>query len=134
MKKVFAVILSFVYFVAIGGVGMNLHYCCGVLDHAEFSYAGTSTAGNNSCGMESSFMGKNCCKNVHKQLKIERAQQNASNIAVPAAYSFIAILPDFPEPTPLSFDVGEAKSSFLAHGPPLPNNIPVYLKNCSFLI
>ena len=134
MKKVVALILSLVYFVAIGGVAMNFHYCCGVVDHMEFSYVGASATAKTNCGVQSSYAGKNCCKDVHKQLKIDKAQQDAPNIAVPAVYCFLAILPDYPVLNPVRAEGVHLTNCYFANGPPLQYGIATYLRNCSLLI
>lgn len=131
MKKVLAVIFSLFYLATASGVGMNLHYCCGMLDKVELSY--TMPAGHAACGMESAYIGNDCCKNVHQEFKITQAQNTVSDIAIPAVHTFAAILPSFPLASAPNFP-SITKGSFLPHAPPFRETEPVYLKNCSFLI
>lgn len=132
MKKALATILFFIYLTTVSGVGMNLHYCCGHLDNVVLSYT-AKTSARPSCGMESSYKGKDCCKDVHKQIKITQSQNIVSDMAVPAVSFFAVVLPTFPKvPAPCFSSI--AKGSFSPHAPPFRATAPVYLKNCSFLI
>lgn len=133
MKKVLATILSLIYLVATSGVGMNLRYCCDKLTDVALSFNSETTSGNISCGMESVFKGKNCCKDIHEQLKITQSQNTAQDVSFPPVHLFAALQPCFPQiPRPLFSSI--AKGSFSPHGPPFRATNPVYLKNCSFLI
>ena len=131
MKKVLSVILSLFYLATASGVGMNLHYCCGMLDKVELSYAVPDS--HVACGMESAYQGKDCCKNVHKEFKITQAQNTVSDVAFPAVHAFSAIIPLFPLASAPNFPT-IAKGDFLPHAPPFRETEPVYLRNCTFLI
>jgi len=134
MKKVLATILSLVYLIATSGIGINLRYCCDKLDKVELSFTGaTSLKGDVSCGMQSAYRGKDCCKDVHKQLKITQSQNMVQDISFPAGHSFAIALPCFPQ-IPDLYLSSIVKGNFSPHAPPFRETNPVYLKNCSFLI
>lgn len=133
MKKGLATILFLIYLTTVSGVGINLHYCCGHLDKVELSYAAKTFVGHSTCAMHSTYKGKDCCKDVHKQIKITQSQNIVSDMAVPAVSFFAVVLPTFPKvPAPCFSSI--AKGSFSPHAPPFRATAPLYLKNCSFLI
>lgn len=134
MKKVLATILFFIYLTATSGMGMNLHYCCDRLDKVEVSFTGKALHADDSCGMQAAYKGKDCCKDVHKQLKITEAQNTAADIMAPSGPLLMVVtLPSFVQiPTPYFSSI--AKGSFSPHSPPFRAAVPAYLKNCSFLI
>lgn len=133
MKKALAVILSLFYIVAVSGVGMNLHYCCGNLDKVELSYSNDGVAGNMACNRQEAYTGRNCCREVHKELKITQPQNIASGPALPVVYSTAIALPSFLQ-VHLPSLYAIAEGSFSPHAPPCQEATLVYLKNCSFLI
>lgn len=133
MKKVLATILSLIYLTATSGVVMNLHYCCDRLDKVGLSFTSKALNSDVSCGMQSAYKGRNCCKNVHKQLKITKPQNTAPDMSFSGGYSVAVVLPGTPRiPSPYFSSV--AKGNFSPHAPPFRETNPVYLKNCSFLI
>jgi|GEM_PF-1823413 len=133
MKKFLSTILFVIYLTTVSGVGINLHYCCGHLDDVELSYAAKTFADHSTCAMHAAYKGKDCCKDVHKQLKITQSQNTVPDIAIPAVSFFAVVPPSFPEFPALSFS-SISKRSFSPHAPPFRATAPVYLKNCSFLI
>jgi hypothetical protein len=133
MKRVLAAILSLCYLVAANGVAMNLHYCCGRLDKVAFSYTTSISTDYVSGGLRTAYSGNDCCKDVHKQLKVTQSQNTAPDINFPGGHSIVALLPRTSE-VPLPYFSSVAKGNFSPHAPPLRETNPVYLKNCSFLI
>lgn len=130
MKKALAAILALFYLVAVNGVGVNLHYCCGTLDKVEVSFAEASASVP--CTMQPGRKDSNCCKDVHKQFKITQPQYAAPDISLRPGYSFAALLPYVPRAPSFLFS-SIATGSFSPHSPPFPQTA-VYLRNCSFLI
>lgn len=135
MKKVLAFILSLVYLVATNGVGMNLRYCCDKLTDVELSFVAASTPGATTCAMQPVYRGKNCCKDIHEQLKITQSQDLSHDVTIAPIHSFVFVVPRFSEiPRPYYTSIPNNQGNFSSHAPPLRETIPVYLKNCSFLI
>ena len=131
MKKILAAILALFYLVNANGVGMNLHYCCGVLDHVELSYA--VSTGDAACGMQAVYQGKNCCNNVHKAFRITQAHNTVSDGLYAGTLGQVAVVLPFSQAPLLSFQ-SIAKGRIFPHAPPLGEALPLYIKHCRFLI
>ena len=131
MKKFIVTILAFLYITASVGATVHLHYCMDKLVNWGLWHNNDKKCGK--CGMEKSQEKENgCCKDEHKQVKLESDHKGAAayllseliSVALPApVFELPAInLPTVTEQNPLS------------HAPPRSCNIAVYIRNCVFLI
>ena len=85
------------------------------------------------CGMKKDAANKGCCKDEHKQLKLEDSKKAADFIIDPVILitpspvesSYTYSIPDYADLT-LEFPV--------SHAPPRLHANPVYLLNCTFRI
>lgn len=134
MKKFLVSILAVLYVASSMGATIDMQYCCGKLIHVKLSLRNSDTqSGIAQCSAHKNMAKKDCCKDVYQHIKISHDQNTVSDIALPLVYSFAANLPSLIEiPTIYSAPIPEG--NFSPHSPPVRAAIPVYLKNCSFLI
>ena len=132
MKKVLAVILAIIYISTASGITIHMHYCMGKL--ADWGLWQSKTAICSKCGMHKSENKDNdCCKDVHKQIKLDKDQKTSEfgwrmiqllPVALPFHLSEIS-LNDFTSAT---------EENPFSHAPPRSSSIAVYLRNCVFRI
>ena len=67
MKRVFIIILSFLYMASVSGATVHMHYCMGKFMSASFTHEEEKVCGK--CGMKKSAQKKGCCKDEHKTFK-----------------------------------------------------------------
>lgn len=129
MKK-FAVILIAVLYTAItSGFTVNLHYCMGKL--ASIDMLQTPSDACNKCGKTDK--GSDCCKNELKYCKVTEVHQAAKTLHqdAPLAIDLQLLVNILPVPA-VSFT--PAFAAFDHHAPPDGETIPLFLRNCTFLI
>jgi len=133
MKRLLLVLLAFVYLGNSTGFAMHFHYCMDELTSASILYGAEDMQ---DCGMpDSSEMEKdNCCKDEVKvtkastdQLKAEPALKLLQDGAVSLPLSM------YEQPAFLSLPT-DAKEYPLNNAPPNVQRVPVYLRNCTFII
>lgn len=134
MKRIFLVILAFFYLGVSTGFTMHLHFC--MEDLAGISlWHGSEKRLCDNCGMEKEADKKDCCKDEHKQVKLDELHKSTDNtflklqklsfIYFPAGgnHTFrCLILPTVTEDNPPS------------NSPPTDTKNPIYLKNQIFRI
>jgi hypothetical protein len=133
VKKAFVAILALIYLGSSTGATLHMHYCQGKLVEAGLWHDKESKCGG--CGMEKeTATKKGCCKDEHKQIKLEKDQKSAEQPILFMAQSAIAITPiqyfsiqDHPvENITTSFPVSNA--------PPRWKEVTIYLANRNFRI
>ena len=127
MKKYIIILLMLVYGIPSTGASLYLHYCCGKLDAVSFS-----VQHKEGCNQKST-VSKTCCNNVAIDLKLDTDQQPFAAWIhfLPAATAPVTPLPVWQVPFPLT----EAVTNYWPTGPPLaPDPLPLFIKNCVFLI
>ncbi len=131
MKKFIITILAFLYISSSTGATVHLHYCMGELVQLGFWRSNTNKCGE--CGMEKNNAKPNsCCKDEHKQLKLEKDQKATAAIemlqliayATPVSIIEISLhdLSSVTEENPFS------------HAPPRSSSTAIYIRNCIFRI
>lgn len=131
LKKAVILILSFVYLTSTVGATVHLHYCMdklvgwGLFSHEE-------EQGCSNCGMQKKEANK-CCKDEHKQVKLKVDQKTPQAVKILLQPVSIApfVLADFPQNDLLSSSKNLHPAS---HAPPFRDGVPVFLRNCVFLI
>ena len=131
MKKFIITILAFLYISSTTGATVHFHYCMGELVQLGLWHSESNKCGE--CGMEKNNAKPNsCCKDEHKQIKIEKDQKATAAIemlqlianATPA--SIIEI--------PLDDLSSVTEENPLSHAPPRNSDVAVYIRNCVFRI
>ena len=127
MKKLFAVILSIIYFTASSGVVFHVHYCMGELSSVRLQNGQANVC---KCGMKSN--NKSCCHSEVKVLKLSNVHKQAiANILVQSpevvlsrSLSLIDISCTYPA------DIQQPSDN----DPPIYSPNKIYLANCVFRI
>lgn len=83
------------------------------------------------CGMTEKNK-KGCCKDEHKQIKIEKAQQKV-NIDYSYSFAFSTAIPTSYPNYPFAV-TSIIKSLPTANAPPPKHDVPIYILNCTYRI
>lgn len=125
-KRSVAIGLMMLYLVTVSGFALNLHYCFNRLSSVNID------APANACVkvLETSKM--KCCKDKHVEVKVKDAHNGVSATFLAKVFAF-----DLPKLTfaEFSFTLQNPPADRLpVRGPPLPPDVPIFLKNCIFRI
>lgn len=131
MKKVFAAILIFVYCLTSFGFTVNKHYCMGEFVSWNINLHNHDEKCTN-CGMHSKDDQKGCCHDEEKQIKLSDSQNNQiSSIKVPTNF-VIQLNPEFIDQI---YSIQNATlNTQVDYRPPLHPEIPLFIRNCAYLI
>lgn len=135
MKQFLVFILAFLYLGSSAGAMVHLHYCKGELVDVQVGEKEKkSCSGCKSEKKKSKPCMKNCCKDEHRMMKIEKDHQQSGDtqfkfvqsFSYTCTYSFFEIPPFFAgsEDYQLPF----------THGPPLPGPVLLHVLHCHFRI
>lgn len=130
LKKVLAFILSILYLTTSVGATVHFHYCMDKLVHWSLVANEEKICGN--CGMHKEDS-KGCCKDDHKQIKIQGEQKVASSFISEFNSPVILSLMSIPCYS-FSASASLAVTLPVSNAPPDKAPIPVYLHNCVFRI
>lgn len=109
---------------------MHFHYCMGTL--IELGLVSEQSKECSKCGMEADKSDK-CCKKESKQVKVDDAQRLNDNPYQFKAFTADLLLNRCPlAPELYTSSITEEKP--LANAPPIKDNTPVFIRNCSFRI
>lgn len=108
---------------------MHLHYCMGKLIDWKLSKNQDEKCPN--CGMDKEPH-KGCCKDVHKQLKVDDQKLVDANLSLVHQTSG-AVIPAFSE---LAFVyISSIIEEYpLTNAPPRAQGVPLFIRNCVFRI
>jgi len=129
MKKFLVTILAVFYLGVSSGATMYFHYCMGQL--VEIGLVSAKAEKCSKCSMKTDAA-KDCCKHETKQAKVDTAQKTSDQ-----SFQFKSIS------TEVKFDyytlpkvyISSINEDFpLLNSPPNLQSLPVFLRNCSFLI
>jgi hypothetical protein len=137
MKKVVVVILAVLYLSTSMGATVHFHYCMGRL--VAWGLADKESKDCISCGMAKDAVMpgcsvglKNCCHDEHKHIQSDQAQKPAQTWVEGSLAAVFAALP-FPGWN-MPVVVAPALAQPVANGPPLKEQVPIFLRNCNFRI
>jgi hypothetical protein len=127
MKKLFTLILMFIYATASTGVVLNVHYCMGKVSSVE-----VDNFNSNICKCKAPASEMTCCFSSVKVVKLHDAHKaglatqkiEIPLFYLPSALSYIDISKTLPAVTPLP----------IANSPPLSEGTDIYIRNCVFRI
>ncbi len=130
MKKTVVLLLMLIYGSATMGATVHLHYCMNEFVGWSLLPGTADTCGK--CGMEEKDQG-GCCKDEHKQLKLNTDHQKAGV----SVFSTMVFAPAITTPVPdLNFQtflkITERYSH--CHAPPDFGKIKIHVLHCVFLI
>ena len=133
MKKFIVSILAVLYLGSSSGATIHLHYCMGKL--VEWGLWHKKSDKCSKCGMEmaNKGTGKDCCKDEHKQIQIDKDQKTVENTFQLAQFSGIALDSGFIiyQDTVISSVTEKYPKS---NAPARSREQPLFLLNCIFLI
>ncbi|RZL33402.1 MAG: hypothetical protein EOO96_12245 [Pedobacter sp.] len=132
MKKFFLTFMAFFYLAVTSGAGVNLHYCMGEL--VDWSLTDSQKHACDFCGMEKKkATEKSCCKDVQHQAKVDQAQKANAQI-----YKFEQVAFIVPQVKPIETYLFPVAQDFLqearSNAPPLRQQTPIFIKNCTYRI
>ena len=133
MKRLILVFLAFIYLGNSTGFAMHFHYCMDKLTSASILYGVEELQ---DCGMpDSSEMKKDdCCKDEVKVSKVNTDQLKAeSSLKLMQTWAVPLPLNSYEQPAFLSLPT-DASGYPINNAPPNVQCIPVYLRNCTFII
>jgi len=132
VKKFLATILAILYLAATTGATVHLHYCMGKLVEQNLWYTEKEQCGK--CGMDDSQQAdKRCCKDEHKQVKVEN-DHYTSDIAFQAMQLAAVTIPvSFIEIPQIAFS-SITEENPTSNAPPRSSSIAIYKRNGVFRI
>ncbi len=133
MKKLIVTILTFVYITSATGATIHLHYCMGKL--VEWSFWKNKSEKCDNCGMDKADAGYgNCCKDDHKQLKLDKDQKitEANFKWLQSTFCTTVYIP-FYRIHNVDFVFIQEKNQY-SQAPPPCISVAVCIRNCTFLI
>jgi len=136
VKKIVSILLILIYLPAVSGVTVDSFYCCGNLASVNFQLGSDEAASNTSNPSESSKVNLGCCNHVIHSFRIQNQQQqtsfrisfNASNLS-PVLIPFCVRKLNNAE-----YEIHTGDYDYLKSPPPLLGNLPLFIRNESFLI
>lgn len=137
MKRFIAIIVALLHLASATGATLRSHYCMGDLIGTELAPHFDADGGHHVCGKCGMEKGSKdgCCKDEHKTFKdgSDKAQHQAFQFVFDAAAVLpAAIAPVYAAPRVAFFAVVRAVP--VSNAPPGAPPLPLYLRDCSFLI
>lgn len=129
MKKLLVLILTITYFASTSGATVYMHFCMGKM--VEWNMAGQEKEKCPRCGMDKSNKAKDCCNDEYKQYKVT-ADQNITE-SVFHSMQVVALTSSFIEIPATAFS-SITEENPTGNAPPRSCSIPIYKRNCVFLI
>jgi len=136
VKKLFSILLLFIYLPAVSGVSVDSFYCCGKLSSVHFHLGEDAAASNTLKKYRSQNDHLNCCEHIVQSFKIQDAQQQSTgdtdlHIAVlqPALSPFFLTIP-----VRVLSEAGSYNKAYLKSRPPIGDSLPLFISDESFLI
>lgn len=130
MRKITVIILALLYITASSGATMHLHYCMGKLIDWSLSENSKGQKCSN-CGMEK-VLHKGCCKDEHKQLKVDDQKPVGANLSIVHLTS-TAVISTFFELASV-YVPSIIEQNPLTNAPPREQSVPLFIRNCVFRI
>lgn len=137
LKRTLSILLAFCVLFTNTGWALTAHYCMGERVSVNLSHLTPDDGLHecDKCGMEKTSSSNGCC---HDEEVIIKGSQDAlsslHNIDIPFGFAnlpiveYVLILQDG------QIYASEKTTPFQAHGPPGLVKIPLYMRNCAFLI
>ena len=132
MKKILVAILAILYMGTSTGATLHLHYCMGKLIGWDLGHKESEACGN--CGMKKGLsQNKGCCKDEHKQIKLDNDQKAVESIIQLMQVSGVVLLPGY-NVLPDAHVVSLAVVNPVGHAPPPGSSRPIFLLHRVFRI
>ena len=133
MKKILTLILAIFYMSSSTGATFHMHYCMGKLMDVELWHADDNKCSKCVAG-HTKACAKQCCKDEHKTVKLEKDQQKSTESAfhfmqLPAATASFSWC-ELPQVHPFSLIAAYPFSN----APPRSHKVPAHILHCTFRI
>lgn len=123
--------MAVLYLGASTGATVQVHYCMGKMVSMQFGKKLQKKCGK--CGdKDPKSCAKDCCKDEHKLVKLEKDQKISENTMHFAKNAILT--PVFCVETPKVHIVSATQDYPKNNAPPRSNKIPTFIQNCAFLI
>ncbi|QEC44356.1 HYC_CC_PP family protein [Pseudobacter ginsenosidimutans] len=135
MKQFLVFILAFIYLGSSAGATVHLHYCKGELVDIQLGEKENKSC--NGCKAPKKTVKpcmKNCCKDEHRMLKVEKDHQQAGDVQFKFVQPFFHALPVAYFELPDVFVSGSEHVLPDKHAPPLFNSVQLHLLHCNFRV
>ena len=132
MKKIIISILAFLYISTSAGATIHLHYCMGKFVNWNLRHKPADRCSK--CGMKTNhnFENNGCCRDEYKQIKSEKDQKLSQTVFALIHPACIAI-PAYAGESTSIFLTAFSEANPVSNAPPR-RQLPIYLRNCIFLI
>ncbi|MBC9930465.1 HYC_CC_PP family protein [Chitinophaga qingshengii] len=131
MKRFFAIFFALLYTLLTSGFTVNVHYCMGKLASVKLQNLPDEDQCKR-CGRPVKSM--DCCKNEVKFCKVTTSHQAAKALQQSAPVMMDLQLPVKILSTPAPLAALQLHQRSYPHDPPDIGTMPVFLRNCVFLI
>ncbi len=134
MKKLLTLIIAVLYVGTSTGATFQMHYCMGKLVGVALWEDAAGKCDKCKAGHhKKATCQKQCCKDAHKTVKLEKDQKVAENALNIAQHMAVAVpVPGIELPRVQVVTVAEELP--LSNAPPRSGKVHTYLLNCTFLI
>ena len=127
MKRIFTILLAFVYLVASGGFAIHIHYCMD--EFSGLSLTDSKDKRCDKCGMKKGA--KACCKDEVKLVRVADAHKTVNQDFL--FHPGFVILKTFSTIQHTDLSSGEEYHDDHLHSPPL-NRVPLRILFCDFRV
>lgn len=132
MKKVLTLILAILYMSSSTGATFHMHYCVGKLVEVKLWHKDVNKCSK--CGnKENKKCGKNCCKDEHKTVKLEKDQKTGENAPRFMQFAALAMPVSYVE-LPQVYTVSLLEEFPVSKAPPRSSKVHTHILNCTFRI
>lgn len=132
MKKVLTLILAIFYMGTSTGATFHMHYCMGKLVNVQLWHKEDTKKCNNCEKKEGKTCSRDCCKDEHKTVKLEK-DQKASDTTIHLAQQ-VAIVTILYNILPREHTISQVEAYPVSISPPRSSKVHPHIFNCLFRI
>jgi len=131
MKRTLITILACFYLGVSSGATVHFHYCMGQL--VKWGFAQPEKSLCDFCKTPVKSCGKSCCKDDQKQAKVDQSQKVSTAVYQFKQLGTIKLTTNPWNFTYVAVPIKTHKAA-LCNAPPLIEDIPVFIRNCTYRI
>ena len=131
VKKFFVTILAIMYLATTTGATVHMHYCMGKLEEQNLWHSEKEQCGK--CGMDKDLQDKSCCKDEHKQVKVENDHFKTQVASLEMQFAALALPVSFIDVPAIEFS-SITEENPTSNAPPRSCGIAIYKRNGVFRI
>lgn len=134
MKRIVSILLLLIYLPAVSGVSVDSFYCCGDLASIQFQLGTDKGASKTPNSSESPKVNLGCCNHVIHSFRIQDPQQQTSFKVSFNTPTLSAVLIPMYKEIQNAIAYKTITNTYLKSPPPLLGDIPLFIRDESFLI